>query len=159
MLNVLSSSLLCKHVKIKIYRTIILPGALYGCETLSLTLREEHRLRVFKNNVLRRTFGPRTNEVTQECRRLHNEELNELYSLPNIIWVIKSGRMKWAVHAASMGGRRGADRIFAGRPEGRTPLGTPRHRWEDTKMVLQDVRWGTCTGLIWLRIGTGGVLL
>jgi len=103
--NLLSSSLLSKKLKIKIYtrRTIILPVVLYGCETLSLTLREECRLRVFENRVLRRVFGPKRDEVTEEWRKLHNEELSDLYSLPNIVWVVKSRRMRWAGHVACMG--------------------------------------------------------
>ena len=92
--SVLSSILLSKNVKIKIYRTIILPVGLYGCETWALTLREEHRLKVFENRVLRRIFGPKGDEVTEEWRKLHNKELNDLYSLPNIIRVIKSIRMR-----------------------------------------------------------------
>ena len=88
--NLLSSSLLCKNSKIKIYRTIILPVLLFGCETWSLTLREEHRLRVFQNRVLRRIFGPKRDGVTGEWRKLHNEEPNDLYSSPNIVRVIKS---------------------------------------------------------------------
>jgi hypothetical protein len=114
----------CKNTKIKIYRTIILPVVLYGCETWSLTLREEHRLRVFEDRVLRRIFGPKREEVTGEWRRLHNEELNDLYSSPNIIRVIKPRRMRWAGHVARIGKGRGAYRIFVGRPEGRRPLGT-----------------------------------
>jgi len=82
--------LLSKNLKIKIYRTIILPVVLYGCETWSLTLREERRLRVFENRVFRRIFGPKRDEVTEEWRKLHNEELNDLYSSPNIVRVIKS---------------------------------------------------------------------
>ena len=82
----------------KIYRTIILPIVLYGCETWSLTLREEHRLRVFENRVLRRIFGPKRDGVTAEWRKLHYEELNDLYSSPNIVRVIKSRRMRWAGH-------------------------------------------------------------
>jgi hypothetical protein len=78
--NLLSSSLLSKNVKIKNYRTIILPVVLYGCESWSLTLREEHRLRVFENRVLRRIFGPKRDEVTGEWRKLHNEELYAVYS-------------------------------------------------------------------------------
>ena len=85
----------------------LLPVVLYGCETWSLTLREERKLRVFENMVLRRIFGPRRDEVTWEWRRLHNEELNDLYSLPNIVRVIKSRRMKWAGHVAHMGEERG----------------------------------------------------
>jgi hypothetical protein len=101
--NPLSSSLLSKNVKIKIYRTIILPVVLFGCESWSLTLREECRLRVFKNKVLRRIFGPKRDKVTGKWRRLHNKELYALYSSPNIIQVIKSRRLRWAGHVACMG--------------------------------------------------------
>jgi hypothetical protein len=93
--NLLSSRLLSKNIKIRIYKTIILPVVLYGCETWSLTLRGEHRLRV-----LRRMFGPKTDEVTGDWRKLHNEELHNLYSSPNVISVIKSRRMRWAGHVA-----------------------------------------------------------
>jgi hypothetical protein len=91
--NLLSSLLLSKNVKIRIYKTIILPVVLYSCETWSPTLREEHRLRVFENRVLRKIFGPKGNEVTGEWRKLHNNELHDLYSSPNIIRIIKSKRM------------------------------------------------------------------
>jgi hypothetical protein len=91
--NLLSSSFLSKNLKIKIYRTIILPVVLYGCDTWSLTLREECRLRVFEKRVLRTIFGPKVGEVTGEWRKLHNE-LNDLYSSPNIARVIKSRRMR-----------------------------------------------------------------
>ena len=87
--KLLSSRLLSKNLKIKIYRTIILPVVLYGCESWSLTLREERRLQVFENGVLRRIFGPKRDEVTGEWRKLHNEELKGLYSSPNIVRVIK----------------------------------------------------------------------
>jgi hypothetical protein len=115
---------------------------------------------VLENRVLRRTFGPKTDEATGEWRRLHNKELNDLYSSPNIIRVIKSRRMRWVGHVARMGEKRGAYRILVGRPKGRRPLGRPRRRWKDnTKMDLQDVGEGALTGLKWLRIGTGGGLL
>ena len=86
--------MLSRNVKIKIYRTIILPVVLYGCETWSLTLKEEHRLRVFENRVLRRIFGLKREEVTGEWRKLHNEKLNDLYASPNIVGVIKLRRMR-----------------------------------------------------------------
>ena len=141
--NLLSSRLLSKNLKIKIYRTIILPVVLYGCETWSLTLREERRLRVFENRVLRRVFGPKRDEVTGEWRKLHNEELNDLYSLPNIVWVVKSRQMRWAGCVARMGEDRGVHRVLVGKPEGKRPLGRPRHRWEDNiKMDLQEVGGG-----------------
>ena len=101
--NLLSSSLLSKNLKIKIRRTIILPLVLYECETWSLTSREERRLRVFENRVLRRVFGPKKDEVTGEWRKLHNEELSDLDSLPNIVRVVKSRRMRWAGQVARMG--------------------------------------------------------
>jgi len=105
--NLLSSRLLSKNLNIKIYRTIILPVVLYGCETWSLTLQKERKLRVFENMVLRRIFGTRRHEVTGEWRRLHNKELNDLYSSPNIVWVVKSRRIRWAGHVARMGEERG----------------------------------------------------
>jgi len=137
--NLLSSRLLSKNLKIKIYRNIILPVVLYGCETWSLTLREERRLKVFENRVLRKVFGPKRDEVTGEWRKLHNEELNDMYSLPNIVRVVKSRRMGWAGHVASMGEDRGVHRVLVGKPEGKRPLGRPRLRWEDNiKMNLQE---------------------
>jgi len=104
-----------QNIKIKIHRTIILPVALYGCETWSHILREERRLRVFENRVLRRMFGPKRDEVTGEGRKLHTEKLNKLYSSPNIVRVIKWRRMRWAGQVARM----------VGKPEGRDHLGDP----------------------------------
>jgi len=105
--NILSSSLLYKKLKIKIHRTIILPVVLCGCETWSLTFWEERRLRVFENRMLRRVFGAKRDEVTGEWRKLHNEKHSDLYSLPNIVRVVKSRRMRWAGHVARMGEGRG----------------------------------------------------
>jgi hypothetical protein len=111
MLTIIQSKIFClrvsyKKLKIKIYKTVILPVVLYGCETWSLTLREEHRLRVFENRVLRRIFGPKREE-DRSWRKLHNDELRSLYSSPNIVRVIKSRRMSWAGHVARMEERRG----------------------------------------------------
>ena len=100
-----------------------MPVVLYGCETWSLTLREECRLRVL------RVFGPKRDKVTGEWRKLHNEELRDLYSLPNIVQVVKSRRMRWAGHVARMGEERGVHRVLVGKPEGKRPLGRPRRRW------------------------------
>jgi hypothetical protein len=100
-------------------KTIILRVILYGCETWSLTLREKHRLRVFENKVLRRIFGPKRDEVTREWRKLHNEVLRDSYSLPSIIILIKSRRMRWAGHVARMGEMRNAYRLLVGKPEGK----------------------------------------
>jgi len=91
-------------------------------------LREERRLRVFESRVLRRIFGPKRDKVTGEWRTLHNEELNNLYSSPNTVQVIKSRRMRWTGHVARMGEGRGVYRILMGKPEGRRPLGRPRRR-------------------------------
>ena len=138
--NILSSSLLSKMLKINIYRTIILPVDLYGCETWSLTLREERRLRVFENRVPRRVFGPKREEVTEKWRKLHNEDL---YSLPDIVRVVNSRRMRRAGYVARMGEGRGVHRVLVGKPEGKRPLGRPRRRLEDNiKMDLQEVGGG-----------------
>jgi hypothetical protein len=122
---------------------------------LVFTLREEHRLRVFENRVLRMMFGPKRDEITAECRRLHNEEPDDLYSSPNIIRVIKSRRMRWVGHVARMGERRSTYKVLVGKSEERNPIGRSRHRWEDNiKTNLQLI--GALTGLSWLRIETGG---
>ena len=121
----------------------IFPVVLCGCETWSLTLREERKLRVFKNMVLRRIFGPRRDEVTGDWRRLRNEELNDLYSSPNIVRVIKSRRMRWAGHVAHMGEKRGVYRVLVGKPGGKRPLGRPRPRWvDDIRMDIQEMGCG-----------------
>jgi len=107
--------------------------------------------------VLRRIFGPKRDEVTGEWRKLHNEDLNDLYSSPNIIRVIKSRRMRLAGHVARMGERRGVYRGFVAKSEEKGPLGRPRHRWADNiQMDLQEVGCGGWTGSGWFRIGTGG---
>jgi hypothetical protein len=104
---------------------------LYGCETWSLTVREEHKLRVFENRVLSRIFGPKRDEVTGGWRKLYNEALHNLYSSPSIIRIIKSRRMRWAGHVARMGEKRYVYRLLVGKPEGKRPLGRPRRRWMD----------------------------
>jgi len=101
----------CKCEHLKIYITIIVPVVLYGCETWSLTLREERRLRVFEIRVLRRVFRPKRDEVTGEWGKLHYGELNDLYSSPSIVWVTKSRRMRWVGHVVHIGERRGIYRV------------------------------------------------
>ena len=98
---------------------------------------------MFENRVLRKVFGPKGDEVTGEWRKLHNEELNDLYSLPNTVRVVKSRRMRWAGHVTRMGEDRGVHRVLVGKPEGKRPLGRPRRRLEDNiKMDLQEVGGG-----------------
>ncbi|KAJ4445204.1 hypothetical protein ANN_07005 [Periplaneta americana] len=111
--KLLSSSLLSKNLKVRIYKTIILPVVLYGCETWTLTLREEQRLRVFENKVLTKIFVAKRDEVTGEWRKLHNAELHALYSSPDIIRNIKSRRLRWAGHVARMGESRNAYSIMS----------------------------------------------
>ena len=145
------------YLRIKIHRTIILPVVLYGCENWSLTLHLERKLRVFENMVLRRIFGPRREEVTGEWRRLNNEELNDLYSSPNILRVIKPRRMRWAGHVARMDEERGVYRVLVVKPEG-------KNKWGDLGVdgciILGWIsrRWGVgkWTVLGWPRIETGG---
>jgi len=121
--------LLSNSIKIQIYRNITLPVVLYGFETWSLTLREELRLGLFENGVLRRIFKPKRNEGTGEWRRLLNEKLNDLYCSPNIIQVIKSRRMRWVGHVAHMERGDITYRVLVGIHEGKKPLGISRNRW------------------------------
>jgi hypothetical protein len=108
-----------------------------------MTLREEHRLGVFENRVLRRIFGPKRDEVTGDWRKLHNEELHDLYSLPSIIRIMKVRRMRWAGHVARMGEKMNAYGLLVGKPEGRRPLGRPRRRWlYNIRIDLVEVGWG-----------------
>jgi hypothetical protein len=158
--SVLSSSLLCRNLKVKIYKTIILPLVFYGCETWFPTLREVRRLRVFEKRVLRGIFGPKRDEVTGERRKLRSGELHNLFSSLYITRQIKSRRMRWAGHVARMGEGRNVYRVLVGQPEGKRPLGRPRHRWEDgIRMDVREIVWGVWSGFTWLRIGTVGGLL
>ena len=155
--NLLSSSLLSKKLKFMIYRTILLPVVLYGCETWSLTLREERRLRVFENRVLRRAFGPKRDQVIGEWRKLHNEGLSDLYSLPNIVRVVKSRRMRWVGHVARMGRGEVCTGFWRRNPRERDHWGDPD---VDGRIILRWIfrkREGVVgTEWSWVRIGTGG---
>ena len=112
---------------------------------------------MFENRVLRSVFGPKRDEVTGEWRKLHNEELSDLYSLPNIVRVVKSRRTRWAGHVTRKWEGRGVHRVLVGKPEGKRPSGRPRRRWEDNiKMDLQEVGGVVGTGWSCLWIGTGG---
>jgi hypothetical protein len=116
---------------------------LYGCETWSVALREEHRLRVFENSVLRKIVGPKKDEVMAEWRKLHIGELRNLYLSSGIIRQIKSRGMRWAGHVARMGEGRNVYRVLVRKPKGKRPLVRPRRRWEDgIKMDLREIGWG-----------------
>jgi hypothetical protein len=162
MFAIIQSKIFClpfsyqKNLKTKIYKTVILTVVLCGHETWSLTLREESRLRVSENRVLRRIFGPKS-EGDGSCRKFHNDELYRLYSSSNVVRVIKSRRMRWTGHVARMGEERGLYRVWAGRPEGRRPLERPSRRWEDN--VKLDLSEKGIDGTNWLRIGSSGGLL
>jgi hypothetical protein len=150
-----SESLVC-CVKFKIYRAIILPIVLYGCKTWSLTLGKGHGLMVLENRVLRRIFGPKRDEVRGGWRKLHNEELHNLYS-SCINRMIKSEKMRWARHLACVGEMICVYKILTENPEEKRPLGGPGRvllKWISGKSGL-----GMWIGFIWLRRGTGGVLL
>jgi hypothetical protein len=140
---------------LKIYKTIIVPVVLYGCETWPLTLMEECRLGVFGNWVLRRIFGPKRNEVTGEWRKLHNEELYNLYSSPDIIRQVKSRRMRWAWHVTRMGKERKVYKVLVGKPEGKRPLGRQRRRWDDRiRMNLGEIGR---RGVEWIQLAQNRV--
>jgi hypothetical protein len=132
---------------IKIYKTVILPVVLHGCETWSLTLGEKHRVGVFENRVLRKIFGPKREEGGS-WRKFRNDEVHDLYSSPNNVRVIKLRRMRWAGHVACIGEGRDAYRVLVGRPEGKRPLGRPRRRWEDN--IKMDFREIGIDGVNWI---------
>jgi hypothetical protein len=117
-------------------------------------LWKEHRLRVFENRVLRRIFGPKREE-DGSWRKLHNDELHSLYSLPNIVRVIKSRRMRWVGRVACMGEERGVYGVLVGRLKGKRPLGRPRHRWEDG--IKMDLREIGINGVNWIQLAQDGV--
>jgi hypothetical protein len=140
--NLLSSGLLSKNIKIKIHGSVILPITLHGCETWSLTCTEKHRLRVFNNRILRKIFGPKNDKATG-MEKTNKEELDNVYSPPNIIQVIKSRRMIWVGQVVHMEDKGVPHRVLVGRPKGKRPLGRPRHRWENNiKMDLKEVGCG-----------------
>jgi hypothetical protein len=126
----LSSLLLSRYFNFKIQKTVILPVVLYGCENWALTLRKEHRLRVFEKRVLRRIYEPKRDEATGKWRKLHSEELHNLYSSPNVIRRIESRRMNWAGHVARMGEGRNVYGVLVGKPEGKSLLVRSTCRWE-----------------------------
>jgi hypothetical protein len=133
--NLLSSRLLSRNLKIRIYKTIILPVILYGCE-------EEHRLRVFEDRVLRRIFGPKRDEVAGGWRKLYKGKFRDLYSSPSIIKIISLKRMRWERHVARMGEKMKAYRLLVGKPEGKRPLGRTKRRCVDNiKMDLGEIGW------------------
>jgi hypothetical protein len=161
MLAIIQSKIFClpvsykKNLEIKIYKTVIMPVLLYGCETWSLTLREEHRLRVFENRVLRRIFEPKREE-DGSWRKLHNDELHSLYSSSNIVRVIKSRRMRWVGHEARMGEGRGVYRVLVGRPEVTRTLGRLRRRCEDNiKLDLWEIG---IDGTNWIQLAQDRIL-
>jgi hypothetical protein len=137
-------------VKVRIYKTIILPVILYGCETWSLTVREEHKLRIIENRVLRRIFGPKRDGVTGGWIKLHNEKLHNLYSSPSIIRIVKSRWMKWAGQVEQMGEKRNVYRLLVRKPEGKRPLGRPRRRWIDN--IKMDILQIGMNVVDWIRL-------
>jgi hypothetical protein len=158
--SLLSSRLSSRNLKVKIYKITILPVILYRCETWYLTLREEHRLRMFENRVLRRTFGPKRDEVTGEWRKMHKGELHNLYTSPDIIRQIKSRRMRWAGNVARMGEGRNVYRFWWESPEEKAHL---KDQGVDgrmgSKLTLGRLVGGVWSGFTWLRIGIVSGLL
>jgi len=138
----------------KIYRIVILPVVLFGCETWSLKLREERKPRVFENRVLGRIFGPRRDKVAGEWRRLNNGELNDLYTSHNIVRVKKWKRMKWVGNVARMGEESEVYRVLVGKPEGRRPLGRTRRRWVNN--IRTDLQEEECVYLDWIGMFQDG---
>jgi hypothetical protein len=124
-----------KNVRVRINKNIILPVVLYGCETWSLTLKEEHKMRVFENSLLRKIFGPKRNGVDGRVEKTAYEELHDLYSSTSIIKIITSRGMRWAGHVARMRAKRNVYRLLVGKPEGKRPLERPRRRWIDNNKM------------------------
>ena len=129
--TLLRSRILSRNIKLRIYKTIILPTVLYGCETWPLTLKDEQRLKVFENKVLRKIFGPKKDESTGEFRRLHNAELRSMHPV-NIIEVISSRRLKWACKVVGLSNERIPKKLINAEPTGKRPRGRPKRRWEDS---------------------------
>jgi hypothetical protein len=153
----LSSRLLSKNVKVRIYKTIILPVVLYGCETWSLAVREERKLKVFENRMLRIIFGPKRDGVTGRWKNCINDKLHYLYFSPSIIRIIKWRRMRWAEHVGRMGEKRTVYTLLVGKPDRKRPLGRPRRRWIDNiKMNLLEIGF---SAVDWIGTGTGAELL
>jgi len=111
---------------LKIYKTVFLPVILYGCEIWSITLADEHKLRVLENKVLKKIYGPKQGDMAGEWRRLHNKELHGLYDSPDVVRIMKSRRLRWAGHVARMGEKRRLYSIVVGKPDGKIPLGRSR---------------------------------
>jgi len=146
----LSSRLLTENFRIKIYKTLILPVALHGCETQFLILREERTLSVFGNRVLRKMFGPKREEVAGGWRR----QLHNLYVSLNINWMIKSRKMRWTEHVARMGDMRNEYKIFVVEPERKRPYRRPERRWEGSiTMDLREIGW---VGVDWIHVAQDG---
>ena len=154
--KLLTSRLISRKLKLKIYRTVILPVILYGCESWSTTVADEQKLRVFENKILRKIYGPKRDEMTGEWRRLHNEELHGLYDSPDVVKIMKSRRLRWAGHVARMGEKRRLYSTLVGKPEGKRPLGRPRRRWEDN--IRRDLREVGVCDENWLDLAQDRIL-